>query len=87
MNLCDVDMQSGRVVVWGDIFSFDTHDTRDGTKTIFTINFTDYTSSNTLKVIAEKAKAEAAKQAATEEQRKADAAKANLRKIGKNSYL
>ena len=46
------------VVVWGDIFSFDTHDTRDGTKTIFTLNFTDYTSSNTLKVIAEKAKAE-----------------------------
>jgi len=46
------------VVVWGDIFSFDTHDTRDGTKTIFSINFTDYTSSNTLKIIAEKSKAD-----------------------------
>ncbi len=44
------------VVVWGDVFSVDTHDTRDGTKTIFSINFTDYTSSNTLKVISEKAK-------------------------------
>lgn len=46
------------VVVWGDIFSFDTHDTRDGTKTIFSINFTDYTSSNTLKIIADKSKAD-----------------------------
>ena len=45
-------------VVWGDVFSVDTHDTRDGTKTIFSINFTDYTSSNTLKVIADKGKAD-----------------------------
>ncbi len=47
---------SGRVVVWGDIFNIDSHETRDGTRVILAINFTDYTSSNTIKIIAEKSK-------------------------------
>ena len=47
------------VTMWGDIFSVDSHDTRDGTKTIYTIFFTDYTSSHTIKAIVDKNKAEA----------------------------
>ncbi len=42
---------SGNVVVWGDIFATDSRVTRDGNKVILTYNFTDYTSSNTIKII------------------------------------
>lgn len=49
---------SGRVAVWGDVFFVDWRETRDGTKVIITVNFTDYTGSNTLKIIVEKAKSE-----------------------------
>ena len=49
---------SGRVTVWGDIFNVDSHETRDGTRIILTVSFTDYTSSNVLKIIAEKSKFE-----------------------------
>ena len=49
--LSEVNMESGRVVVWGEIFSVEKRESRDGSKHIFSINFTDYTSSNTLKII------------------------------------
>ena len=55
--LNEVNAESGRVVVWGDVFTNDMKESRDGSKCIFTINFTDYTSSNTLKIICEKEKA------------------------------
>lgn len=58
MKLCDVDMQSGRVVIWGDIFSTESRETRDGESVIITIMLTDLTSSNILKIIAKKKEAE-----------------------------
>ena len=58
MKLSDVDMQSGKVVVWGDIFSTDSRETRDGESVIVSIMITDLTDSNTLKIIAKKKDAE-----------------------------
>ncbi len=49
--LKEVNSMSGTVTVWGDIFATDSRVTRDGTKVILTYNFTDYTSSNTMKII------------------------------------
>ena len=49
--LNEINSMSGNVVVWGDIFATDCRVTRDGTKVILTYNFTDYTSSNTMKII------------------------------------
>lgn len=53
-----INADTGSCVIWGDVFSIDERTTRDGSKKIFTINITDYTSSMTLKVIenCEKAK-------------------------------
>ncbi len=51
--LDEVDAESGRVCVWGDVFSVIRRETRDGSKAIFSIDFTDYTSSNTIKTICE----------------------------------
>lgn len=47
---------SGSVIVWGDIFSKDCRETRDGKRKIYSINITDYTGSITLKIIEEKEK-------------------------------
>ena len=58
MKLADVDMQSGKVVVWGDIFFADSRETRDGESVIISIMITDLTGSNTLKIIAKKKDAE-----------------------------
>lgn len=58
MKLIDVDMQSGKVTVWGDIFAVDSRETRDGESVIVSIMITDLTSSITLKVIAKKKDAE-----------------------------
>ncbi len=55
-RLDEVNVESGRVVVWGDIFEKSARETRDGKRVIYNINFTDYTSSNTLKIIIEKEK-------------------------------
>ncbi|MDL2232832.1 PolC-type DNA polymerase III [Ruminococcaceae bacterium OttesenSCG-928-L11] len=49
MKLREVNAESGEVIVWGDIFSIDRRELRDGQRAILSINFTDYTSSNTLK--------------------------------------
>ncbi len=53
MKLADVTPESGNVVVWGDIFSIERRETRDKSKVIFSIDITDYTGSNTLKLILE----------------------------------
>jgi len=58
MPLRDVTQESGRVTVWGDIFSTEKRESRDGSKCIYSINFTDYTSSNTLKAIVDSTKSE-----------------------------
>lgn len=57
--LRDVNMDSGQVVVWGVIFSITTRDIQNGAKTIYAIDFTDYTGSNTLKVFVDKRKGDA----------------------------
>lgn len=57
-RLDEVALDSGRVVVCGDVFAFESRETRDGTKYIISFNITDYTSSNTVKVIQDKKKAE-----------------------------
>ncbi|HCB64451.1 MAG TPA: hypothetical protein DEP43_00590 [Ruminococcaceae bacterium] len=57
VSLDSIDAESGKVVVWGDIFAVDSRESRDGSKVILAIHFTDYTSSNVMKIIAEKEKA------------------------------
>ncbi|MBR6709595.1 MAG: PHP domain-containing protein, partial [Clostridia bacterium] len=54
--LSEVNQESDRVTVWGDVFSMEKKDTRDGSKCIISANLTDYTGSNTLKIIVEKEK-------------------------------
>lgn len=56
--LKEVNMESGNVVVWGDVFSIDNHETKKGDSYIITIMFTDLTSSNILKVIISKKEAD-----------------------------
>lgn len=58
VRLDSVTLDSGRVVVCGDVFGYECRETRDGTKYIITFYITDYTSSNTVKVIKEKKKVE-----------------------------
>ena len=57
-TLDSVREDSGRVTVWGDVFGFEARETRDGSKNIVSFNITDYTASNTVKVITDKKKAE-----------------------------
>ncbi len=52
--LSEVTSESGKVLVWGDIISLNRKETRDGEKYIYAIDFTDYTNSNTLKLICGK---------------------------------
>ncbi len=58
MPLREVNAESGKVVVCGEVFFCESKDTRDGSKFIMTVHFTDFTGSNTLKIIAEKSKQE-----------------------------
>ena len=52
----EISIEAGTVCVWGDIFSVDSHETRDGSKIIYTIYITDYTGSLILKIIESKNK-------------------------------
>ncbi|MFA9381555.1 MAG: hypothetical protein ACERKO_10905, partial [Acetanaerobacterium sp.] len=54
IDLCEVTTESGKVVVWGDVLTVNKKETRDGEKYIYAIDFTDYSSSNTLKMICDK---------------------------------
>ncbi len=56
--LSEVSMESGRVCCWGDIFAIDRRESRDGSKLILSYNVTDYTGSNTLKIIVDTKKAD-----------------------------
>lgn len=47
---------SGNVIIWGDVFSINCHETRDKKRKIYSIYITDYTGSMTLKIIEEKEK-------------------------------
>ncbi len=58
MKLADVTQESGRVVVWGEIFAAERRESKDGAKSIFSISFTDRTSSNVLKIICKREEAE-----------------------------
>lgn len=58
ISLSEVTQDSGRICVWGDIFSVESRENWDKTKLITSIYFTDYTGSNILKVIADTAKEE-----------------------------
>lgn len=51
--------ESGRVVIWGDVFLSDNRLSRDGKTAILSYSITDYTSSINLKVITDKKSAEA----------------------------
>ena len=51
VSMAELTASSGTVVVWGDIFTAESKVTRAGDKVILTYNFTDYTSSNTIKII------------------------------------
>ncbi|MEG2429457.1 MAG: exonuclease domain-containing protein, partial [Oscillospiraceae bacterium] len=54
--LSDVTAESGRVIVCGEVFAKNIRYTRDNSKFILSIDITDYTGSNTLKVIDDKRK-------------------------------
>ena len=56
ISIREISIDAGNVCVWGDIFSVDSHETRDGSKIIYTIYMTDYTGSLILKIIENKNK-------------------------------
>lgn len=49
-ELSQISAESGRVVVWGEIFAVESRLTRNEDKIILSVEFTDYTSSNILKI-------------------------------------
>ncbi len=53
-----VNSESGKIVLWGEVFRKDSREIMDGKKTIFTFDFTDLTSSVTMKIFADKNKKE-----------------------------
>ncbi len=55
--LSDVSLMDGKVTVCGEVFSYESKVTKDGKKVIITILFTDYTGSNSIKIIEELDKA------------------------------
>lgn len=56
ISIREISIDAGNVCVWGDIFSTDSHETRDGSKIIYTVYITDYTGSLILKIIENKNK-------------------------------
>lgn len=53
VDINKVSLDSGNVVIWGEVFSFESKVSRDKRKGIYSINITDYTGSMTLKIIDE----------------------------------
>lgn len=53
VHICDVNPESGRVLVWGDVFDSEVKTTRDGRNNIITFSITDYTGSTIVKVFDE----------------------------------
>ena len=53
MPLREVGPESGEVIVWGEVFAIDRRELRDGQRAILSINFTDYTGSNTIKAFVD----------------------------------
>ncbi|MGN0660372.1 MAG: exonuclease domain-containing protein, partial [Oscillospiraceae bacterium] len=49
----DISEMSGRVALWGDVFEKDERVTKDGKRKIISISITDYTGSQTLKIVDE----------------------------------
>jgi DNA polymerase-3 subunit alpha (Gram-positive type) len=58
IDLSQVSAETGKCVVWGEIFAVDSRLTRNEDKIIISIDFTDYTSSNTLKIFDDAKKKE-----------------------------
>lgn len=54
VHMKDVTVEDGTVVVWGDIFSLDIRETKDGKNNIINFNITDYTASYTVKLFESK---------------------------------
>ena len=52
-SISDIASDSGRVVIWGDVFEADCRTTKDGRKNIITLKITDYTGSMIVKVFDE----------------------------------
>ena len=50
ISISSIAEDSGRVVVWGEVFDLEKRITKSGDKNIFTIDITDYTGSTTVKV-------------------------------------
>ncbi len=46
--------EDGTVILWGDVFSFETRETKDGRNLIVSFNITDYTSSYAVKIFNDK---------------------------------
>lgn len=57
-NLCDVNIESGAVAVWGEVFSLDVRTTKDGKNHIITFNITDDTYSYSVKIFEKANKTE-----------------------------
>ncbi len=58
IDLKDLTEDSGKITVWGDVFSYDERISRDGRTAIITLYLTDYTGSMIVKIIDKADKAE-----------------------------
>lgn len=50
----DLNPEDGTVTVWGDVFGYESKETRDGRSLIISFHITDYTGSYTVKIFDEK---------------------------------